>query len=247
MTRKRSNPALYELIHARSAKAAASPQQQTEESPPAPAVGQSVGWLSRGRTVRLPVGYLLLGSAAGIVLLIIAYMVGYTRAERVVGADLERDLVMRNQEALRVGPPQDSMVKRFEGWTPPAAPVEAAKALETFPGDAHRPSAWPDRWGPILSDPRQGEHNYFVLIHTRRDSALRLARFCREQGLEAYVVQAKNVSLYRVIALPGYTRGQRDSDEVRALERRIVEAARKWKLQVNPRDDLAYYPERFEG
>ncbi|MCH8153478.1 MAG: hypothetical protein IH830_14030 [Planctomycetes bacterium] len=247
MARKRSNPALYELIHARSVRAAAPPQQQIKESPPAPPAGQSLGWLSPGRTVRLPVGYLLLGSAAGIVLLIIAYMVGYTRAERVVGADLERDLLVRDQEALRVGPPQDSMAKRYEGFTPPVVRAEAAKALETFPGDADRPSAWPDRWGPILSDPRQPEHNYFVLIHTRRDSALRLARFCREQGLEAYVVQAKNVSLYRVIALPGYTRGQRDSDEVRALERRIVEAARKWKLQVNPRDDLAYYPERFEG
>ncbi|MCH8343056.1 MAG: hypothetical protein IH983_03615 [Planctomycetes bacterium] len=242
MSRKRSSPALYELIHARSAKAAALPKQQTEESPPAPAVGQSLGWLSPGRTVRLPVGYLLLGSAAGIVLLIITYMVGYTRAERVVGAELVRD-----QEALQVGPPQDPMAKRYEGFTPPAGPAEAAKALETFPGDADRPWAWPDRWGPILSDPRRPQHNYFVLIHTRRDSAIRLARFCREQGLEAYVVQAKNVSLYRVIALPGYTRGQRDSDEVRALERRIVEAARKWKLQVNPRDDLAYYPERFEG
>ncbi len=247
MTRKRSNPALYELIHARSARAAAPPQQQIEESPPAPPVGQSLGWLSPGRTIRLPVGYLLLGSAAGIVLLIIVYMVGYKRAERVVGAELQPDLVIRDQEALPDGRPQDPMAKRFEGWTPPARPAEAVKALDTLPGDADRPSAWPDRWGPILSDPRQGEHNYFVLIHTRRDSALRLARFCREQGLEAYVVQAKNVSLFRVIALPGYTRGQRDSEEVRALERRIVEAARKWKLQVNPRDDLAYYPERFEG
>ncbi|MCZ6810651.1 MAG: hypothetical protein O7D97_01485 [Planctomycetota bacterium] len=247
MTRKRSSPALYELIHARSARAAAAPQQQVEESSPAPAAGQSLGWLSPGRTVRLPVGYLLLGSAAGIVLLIIVYMVGYARAERVVKAELQPVLVMRDQEALPEGRPQDPMVKRFEGWTPPARPAEATKALETFPDDADRPAAWPDRWGPILSDPRRPEHNYFVLIHTRRDSALRLARFCRDQGLEAYVVQAKNVSLYRVIALPGYTRGRRDSEEVRALERRIVEAARKWKLQVNPRDDLAYYPERFEG
>ncbi|MCZ6611720.1 MAG: hypothetical protein O6941_03720, partial [Planctomycetota bacterium] len=218
MTRKRSSPALYELIHARSARAAAAPQQQAEESSPAPAAGQSLGWLSPGRTVRLPVGYLLLGSAAGIVLLIIVYMVGYARAERVVKAELQPVLVMRDQEVLGVGPPQDPMAKRYEGWTPPARPAEATKALETFPGDADRPAAWPGRWGPILSDPRRPEHNYFVLIHTRRDSALRLARFFRDQGLEAYVVQAKNVSLYRVIALPGYTRGQRDSEEVRALE-----------------------------
>ncbi len=183
MTRKRSNPALYELIHARSAKAAASPQQQIDESPPVPPVSQSLGWLSPGRTVRLPVGYLFLGSAAGIVLLIIVYMVGYKRAERVVRAELQPDLVMRDLDALPEGRPQDPMAERFEGFTPPAGPREAAKALETFPGDADRPSAWPDRWGPILSDPRQPEHNYFVLIHTRRDSALRLARFCRDQGL----------------------------------------------------------------
>ena len=96
MTRKRSSPALYELIHARSARAAASHQQQVEDSPPAPAVSQSLGWLSPGRTVRLPVGYLLLGSAAGIVLLIIAYMVGYKRAERVIGAEREWDWSVRD-------------------------------------------------------------------------------------------------------------------------------------------------------
>ncbi|MHC4415447.1 MAG: hypothetical protein ACYS0G_09205 [Planctomycetota bacterium] len=240
MARKASNPALYELIRAR--RAAAAPPPETEPVSDAP-VNHAPGWLSPGRTLRIPVGFLLLAVAALIASLVIAYMVGYTRAERAVRAELEQDWLARPRTAVGALPPEVS-----EPVVPDLAPggVTPTGAAEG-PGRDERAAPAPNRWGPILSDPRRPGQNYFVLIHTRRDSAVRLARFCREQELEAYAVAAKNVSLYRVIALPGYDKGERDSEAVRALERRIVEVARKWKLQVNPRDDLAYYPEKFEG
>ncbi|MHC4768640.1 MAG: hypothetical protein ACYTEI_08020, partial [Planctomycetota bacterium] len=97
------------------------------------------------------------------------------------------------------------------------------------------------------SDPREPGKNYFVLIHTQRESAIRLSQFSREHGVEAYAIRANNLTLYKVVALPGYERGERAADFVQALERRIMEVARNWKLQVNPRDDLAHYPEKFEG
>jgi hypothetical protein len=102
-------------------------------------------------------------------------------------------------------------------------------------------------WGPVLSDPREAGKNYFVLIHTRRDGAVMLAEFSRAHGVEAYAVRAKNLSLYKVIALPGFGGGERSTEFVTDLERRIEEVFRSWKLQVNPRDDLAHYPEKFEG
>ena len=54
-------------------------------------------------------------------------------------------------------------------------------------------------------------------------------------------------SIEQVVVLPGYARGERYSEQGRAVEAGIQEVARKWKLQVNPRDDLAYYPELYHG
>ena len=98
----------------------------------------------------------------------------------------------------------------------------------------------------MAPEPREDGVNYFVLIHTKRANAIRLAAFCREYGLEAFAIRAKKLNLYKVVVLPGYRRGERDAEEVRALERHIKDVAQKWHLQVSSRDDLAYYPEKFD-
>ncbi len=102
-------------------------------------------------------------------------------------------------------------------------------------------------WGPPESDPREAGLNYFILIHTQRENANKLANFCRKESLEAYVVKAKNMDQYQVIVLPGYRKGARELEQIRTLERRIKAVTRKWKLRINPRDDLSYYPDRYDG
>ncbi len=232
MTPKGSHPPLYELMRGGRRKAEAAPKPPGRESQPS----STWSWLSPGRTIRLPVGYLLLGSAAALVLLVAAFTVGYTRGQRFAKAQLEQqDWPMTAQPLMRVPPPEEIAVED-------PAPGEATVAT----GAAAVEPPMPLGWGPVVSDPRVAGRNYFVLIHTQYDNAVELADFCRGNGLEAYVIPADNMALYRVIVLPGYERGQRASDLVRRLERDIVEVATKWRLQVNPRDDLAYYPERYD-
>jgi len=230
MARRHIGPALYELMRGRR------PQPRRAEPPPPETAAW--GWLSPGRTVRLPIGYLLLAAAVVLVAAVAAFTIGYSQGQDRAKTELDQQWLASNQQTLAVPPPEAL----------PAAPPQAAPARPA-PADATRaaPARGTPEWGPILSDPREAGKNYFVLIHTRRESAVRLAEFSRNNDVEAYVIRAKNLSLYKVVALPGFGRGERSADFVLALERRIEEVARKWKLQVNPRDELAHYPEKFEG
>ncbi|MHC4789568.1 MAG: hypothetical protein ACYS8K_10255, partial [Planctomycetota bacterium] len=177
-------------------------------------------------------------AAAVLAALVAAFTIGYGRGQGQAKAELEQQWLASNQQTLAVPPPEHRPAAQRQTPPPQAPPVEPARA---------EPTPQVSGWGPILSDPREPGKNYFVLIHTQRGSALRLAQFSRDNGVEAYVIKANNLSLYKVVALPGYGRGERSADFVEALERRIEEVTRKWKLQVNPRDDLAHYPEKFEG
>jgi hypothetical protein len=233
MARRQIGPALYELMRGRRPDPGpAEPEPQPEAT--------DWGWLRPGRAVRLPIGYLLLGAAFVLTAVVASFTVGYGRGHGQAKADLEQQWLGANQQTLAV-PPPEALPARPRETDPPA--------VQTEPTDAPQVTAAPETpgWGPILSDPREPGKNYFVLIHTQRESAIRLSQFSREHGVEAYAIRANNLTLYKVVALPGYERGERAADFVQALERRIMEVARNWKLQVNPRDDLAHYPEKFEG
>ncbi|MHC4219302.1 MAG: hypothetical protein ACYSU7_12715 [Planctomycetota bacterium] len=229
MARKHIGPALYELMRGRRAEPrAAEPPPETESA--------DWGWLSPGRTVRLPIGYLLLAAAVVLTAVVASFTVGYSRGEGQAKAQLDQEWLATNQQTLAVPPPE-------------TRPAPAPARTEPSPRETPAPEAAPAEsgWGQVLSDPREPGKNYFVLIHTRRDGAVMLAEFSRAHGVEAYAVRAKNLSLYKVIALPGFGGGERSTEFVTDLERRIEEVFRSWKLQVNPRDDLAHYPEKFEG
>ena len=231
MARRHIGPALYELMRGRR------PDPRPAEPQPQPEA-TDWGWLSPGRTVRLPVGYLLLGAALVLTAVVASFTVGYGRGHGQAKAELQQQWLGTNQQTL-ARPPPEAMAAPPRETGPPA--------VRTEPPDTPRAAPAPETtgWGPILSDPREPGKNYFVLIHTQRESAVRLAQFSRQHGVEAYAIRANNLTLYKVVALPGYERGERAADFVEALEGRIVEVARRWKLQVNPRDDLAHYPEKF--
>ena len=40
-------------------------------------------------------------------------------------------------------------------------------------------------------------------MQTTKEGAMQLTAFCRQKGLETYVVSGNNTRLYRVVALPG--------------------------------------------
>ena len=237
MARRQSTTPLYEMM-IRSRRADIQ-TKRTTELPTKPS--------GSGRAIRLPVGYVWLGAAGAVLVVVVAFSTGYLRGHRDATRTLEREWLLTNQRSLPVPPPEIA-----PGVLGAAGPRPAARGAA---GDGHGVASrqagvdrQPSAVTPIRSDPRVKGVNYFVLIHTRLENATKLAQFCRDLDVDAYVVPAKNVSLYHmVIVLPGYARGERSSEPIRLLEQRIAEVVRKWKLQVNSRDDLAYYPQRFDG
>ena len=243
MAKRRSNPALYELIQARQGSRAAPLTPEPKPTAAATTTGESIGWFSPGRTIRLPVGYLFLASAGLILLAVFAYMFGYQHGERATELQFG-DLADRTGATPSAQIAQDPMAtdSRAGAGSPrpatygPAGRRSSTGSMVTNGG----------RWGLVPSDPREVGLNYFILIHTQRENAIKLANFCRNESLEAYVVKAKNMDQYQVIVLPGYRKGARETEHIRDLERRIKAVTRKWNLR-NPRDDLSYYPDRYDG
>ena len=106
-----------------------------------------------------------------------------------------------------------------------------------------------DAWGAIDSDPRQAGFYYFCLVTTTdRPAALRLAEFCRDSGLEAYVIARHNRRNVRVIVLPGFQTQHATDPAVVTIRARILDVGRKWKsLHSGHRDLRDSYLELYQG
>jgi hypothetical protein len=256
MARKSAQPALYELIRRRSEEqsdAPARPMPQARVQEPAPRAvaprgeGDSTDHepvlgdlIAPGRSIRVPVGYLFVGAAAIVALAVLAYVVGHSSGEGHAKAVLDQQAVDefnaenagKSMSDPLVSAP--TRVKPTKGANP--AP-NAGASKETARGQA----------GSIESDPREVGTNYYYLVYTDRPKAIEFADFCRENGLDAYVVQGDNPELRRVMVMPGFAAGQSSLPEFRQLRERIEQVITRWKLKTSNRETLTYYPEKFKG
>ena len=243
MGKRRTNAALYELIQARQGSRADPLTPDPEPTAAAPTPGESIGWFSPGRTIRLPIGYLFLAAARLLLLAVFAYMFGYQHGERATQLQFG-DLAGRTDGIPGAQIAQDPMATDSRAGA--GSPSPTAYGVADQRSNTGSIDTIGDPWGPVPSDPREVGLNYFILIHTHFENAVKLANFCRTESLEAYVVKAKNMDQYQVVVLPGYRKGARELEQIRTLERRIKAVTRKWNLR-NPRDDLSYYPDRYDG
>lgn len=255
MARRRNNPALYELIRTRADTDGARSAPLDDDRPPRRAAGDGpdLNWFSPGHTLRLPVGYVFLAVAAVLLLLVLAYALGYARGDRAMQA---RDDAQRfNQVSDELGRNvEDPLHNRTTPGDSPGSPGDSPGASGTANPDRSDSSAdnngrSPDsdgrQWGAIESDPRRSGLNYFLLIYTNRDKAIELAQFCRDHGLEAYVPPSNN-ALRRVIVLPGFQGADLGGPEARALEERIHEVGLKWEQLSRDHKNLqGAYAERY--
>ena len=158
-----------------------------------------------GRSMRVTAGHLLVSIAVVMVLIVVTWMIAFRQGELQARAELESVIFQPVLEdpVLDPSPP----VRR-----PAGDPVVGAVAEET-----------------LVGDPRQQGFFYFVLAETRLEGALRLARFCRELGLETWVIPRDNAGLARVIALPGVVTTSRTEEACRVLDERIGAIGLRWK------------------
>ena len=98
------------------------------------------------------------------------------------------------------------------------------------------------------SDPRVKGMFYFVVGHPSSDRRLEMLKFCRDQGLDAYLVADVNALSRKIIVLPGYRdSSEKSSSEIKALEAKIKQVGKKWKVK-NPgnKDFDDAYPAKAE-
>ena len=238
--RKSSRTPLYELIKA-------GPSAVDAETPSAPSVEEVAPAvrpsrrLGPGQVLSVPVGYLLVAAAGVVLLLVVAYTTGYQRAGKLLRREYERQLLaqveaLANPEQRPRDPLVDSMWEEAGSDDGASSLAVPSGSIETEPG-----------WGPLFSDPRRPNHRYFVLMETNHAGAERLATYCRDRGLETYVVVSHNNASRRlVIAVPGFETSIPTGDpRVQALRRRIHVIGSTWKQQGGT-DLQDAYPLLFE-
>ena len=219
-----------------------------EATSSSPILERLMGLLSPGRTVRMPVGYMLLACAGMLLLLVGVYIIGVN-----AGKAIQRDRLAANFDiSPRPSGVNDPLTlePRTSGslGNPSSGGMLSGGSGGAVPKDNVAANGRPQsQWGPVVpaSDPRQKGWNYFVAAETTPAGAKRLAEFCRANGLETYVVPGKNGS--RVIVFPGF-QGPRGAPEVIALEDRIHQVGDKYKAanryETNMHDA---YPAKYDG
>ncbi|MCZ6836615.1 MAG: hypothetical protein O7G85_12635 [Planctomycetota bacterium] len=252
MSHKNSGmPALYELMGGKKGSSGPPARRPKEQAPP-PSTDESTGsWLSPGRMLKLPVGYVLVGLGIAITLMAGTYIFGFRNAKQAVRQDFEQDLLM-NTGILNAPQTTDPLLETSSGGS---TPFEGSGFLS---GDAitqnpvvSEPSKDPDSdlgWGTLFSDPRQSGQNYFILMQTTKEGAERVVRFCRKHGLETYAVVRNNARTFKVIVLPGFESTERSSQKVKDLETLIHRIGDKWRREEGGTTDFRdKYPSLFKG
>jgi hypothetical protein len=257
MARRSGQPALYEMMRSpRGAGGPTSDPAPMHMPPPSADVGEEPGsspvlmslarLLTPGQTIRMPVGYLMLAIAMGIVLLLAAYLIGNSRGKAVAEQNFAQKLSSTPTRSGAVNDPlsQPADLTAGSALLSSAQPDDSAASSER-PGGGVRPAA---QWGPIepKTDPRVKGWKYYVLAQTSPQGAVRLAEFCRANGLETYVVRGKN-GLHWVVAFPGF-QGSSAAPEPAALLERIEAIGVKYKAHTKGRTNLGVaVPDLYGG
>jgi hypothetical protein len=215
---KRSQPALYELIRDRSNPAG-----------PASVAPSGGGRGGPPRPISVAPATVLFLFAAVLILVIGAYLYGFSRGERQAKSQFGR------QAADEV----DRLVLDEAG--PPAGPAALGSenpADSAANGGASRT--------PTAGDPRVDGLNYFVIAQVPAESAERMVAFCRERDLDAHSVPDDTGGLRFVIVAPGFAAGERRSEPVLRLEARIRSVGLQWKTAARGNRDFSdFYPRKF--
>ena len=244
MAKQNTKPALYELL--KTEQPGDQPPPLREEEPEQAhvvedEVSHRPGWLTPGRAIQIPVGYAFVALAAFVIAVAGGYILGYMRGETVGEAATEEMLAATDPASRGLG--GDPLVDQHGG----GGNNDPEKSSAASTGDQTSSSGEQRTWGAIKSDPRQPDKHYFILATPPLDGAIRLAEFCRDHGLETYVVTGNNARLPQVIALPGFTDQQMKADADQAIREKIRRIGNMWKLKGGTTNLGDHYAVRYRG
>lgn len=247
MRRDKRAPALYELMRPRSKSpplAGSVPAPYTRAPVASPETDDSLSWLSPGRVIRIPVGYVFVAAVVLVAMMIGGYMAGYKQRQR--EEERQRALEVRRQldgvtDPLAAAP---AMVPAGPAASPgggggtgapiagrpePASPTGAPGAAQVQAGSSG---------GRLIvvrdgaSDPRVVGQNYLVVAMLAYEEAERAANFLASRGLEILLVPVHNrPSNWHVIVGRGFGSGEYYGPSGKRLEHDIHALGREYKSQ----------------
>ena len=177
-----------------------------ESDAPQQEVSSGGRWPAPGRSMRVTTGHLLMATTIVLGLLVATWMLAYRQGELRARADLESAIFQPVE--------QDPLLAISGSVVPIQAPEVVPEPISIE---------------EMTADPRQAGMYYFVLAETRQAGAERLARFCRDLGLETWLIPRDTVGLVQVLVTPGLTSATRSDPDVRELDERIGSIGRAWK------------------
>ncbi|MFZ4749601.1 MAG: hypothetical protein ACOYMM_03720 [Phycisphaerales bacterium] len=132
------------------------------------------------------------------------------------------------------------------GATPgQAGQAQANKAARSSENQAGRGAAPVDpTLGPALPpaqrgiDPRQAGLHYCVIASVLEANADKLVQFCRDRGLDAWVVPDHNGRLREITVLPGIPKSELKGELAKSLEARILKVGALWKAAGRGNSDF---------
>jgi hypothetical protein len=214
MMRKKRGPALYELINSKQS-VGENPLKTERGRAKREEVDLDHNVLTPGRSIRVSIGTIGLVAAVCIALIVISFTMGFQKGSAITREDYEQNSFKQIAESFTEPEVQDAPNEPVQSPNvPPPAKVTSTQELVN------------SAWSPILSDPRALNTYYFTLMQTTKEGAMQLATFCRQKGLETYVVSGNNTRLYRVVALPGST--DPSDPSLRKVQSHVHAIGREW-------------------
>ncbi len=250
MRRDKNAPRLYELLGQRDEGGSRErlPRPAPERSLPVRTDGDSdapKSWLTPGRTIRVPVGYVFLGVAVVVLSGMLGYFTGYAKHRGETRREQERQAALASPE--NPGAIRDPLNAGADGSitdrpavqpsTPtggtPTGVAGGARALIIEAGDP---------------DPRVPGLNYFVAARLPPENATQAAIYLTSRGIPAARLAPDRDNWCKVVALRGFDASTVRGPDAEQLADQIRAIGRDFKRIERGGDDFAStYPEKYTG
>lgn len=238
MAKDRSTPALLELI----TQGGASAVPVSKPVSLGPSVSNtsdrvekqvsSVDAGSHQRIVRLPIGYVYVGSVAAVVLVIAAYFVGAAQGRSQAGATTDSAGLSNsglNESVRRETPSNNAVNENRSNQNEESAPPINPNRTSGAPGGSPR---------SLDVDTRQSGLNYIIIERFPAEEAWSVREFLARNGIDVLILPDNNPSLLQVVTRQGFS-GWASNDQAQAMDRRLGQLGRQWKDRESGSKDFS--------